>query len=48
MLGGDAQWKTYEPKATFNASDPVGFRGEKTFEQPIIATRSPATAPSRR
>jgi BatD DUF11 like domain len=39
MLGGDAQWKTYEPKATFNASDPVGFRGEKTFEQPIIATQ---------
>jgi len=40
MLGGDAQWKTYEPKATFKSTDPTGFRGEKTFEQPIIATQS--------
>jgi hypothetical protein len=40
MLGGDAQWKTYEPKATFKSTDPLGFRGEKTFEQPIIATQS--------
>jgi hypothetical protein len=39
MLGGDAQWKTYEPKAVFNSTDPTGFRGEKTFEQPIIATQ---------
>jgi BatD DUF11 like domain len=39
MLGGDAQWKTYEPKATFNSTDPTGFRGDKTFEQPIIATK---------
>jgi hypothetical protein len=40
MLGGDAQWKTYEPKATFNSTDPTGFRGDKTFEQPIIAKQS--------
>ena len=40
MLGGNAQWKTYEPKATFKASDPIGYRGEKTFEQPIIATQA--------
>ena len=40
MLGGDAQWKTYEPKATFKSTDPTGFRGEKIFEQPIIATQS--------
>ena len=40
MLGGDAQWKTYEPKANFNPADPLGFRGEKTFEQPIIASQS--------
>ena len=40
MLGGDAQWKTYEPKATFKSTDPIGFRGEKIFEQPIIATQS--------
>jgi hypothetical protein len=39
MLGGDAQWKTYEPKAKFNPTDPTGFRGEKIFEQPIIATQ---------
>jgi hypothetical protein len=40
MLGGDAQWKTYEPKATFNSTDPVGYRGEKLFEQPLIALES--------
>jgi hypothetical protein len=39
MLGGDAQWKTYEPKATFNAADPTGYRGEKIFEQPLIAAQ---------
>jgi hypothetical protein len=39
MLGGDAQWKTYEPKAKFNSTDPTGFRGEKIFEQPIIAAQ---------
>jgi hypothetical protein len=37
MLGADAQWKTYEPKATFNAADSTGHRGEKIFEQPLIA-----------
>jgi len=40
MLGGDAQWKTYEPKAKFSSTDPTGFRGEKIFEQPIIATQA--------
>jgi len=39
MLGGDAQWKTYEPKATFNATDSTGYRGEKIFEQPLIASQ---------
>jgi hypothetical protein len=39
MLGGDGQWKTYEPKATFNSTDPIGYRGEKVFEQPLIATK---------
>jgi hypothetical protein len=39
MLGGDAQWKTYEPKATFKPTDPVGYRGEKIFEQPLIASQ---------
>ena len=37
MLLGDGQWKTYEPKATFNPADPIGYRGEKVFEQPLIA-----------
>jgi BatD DUF11 like domain len=32
-------WKTYPPKASFQASDAVGYRGEKTFEQPVIAPK---------
>lgn len=39
MLGTDGQWKTYDPKATFNSTDPIGYRGEKVFEQPLIATQ---------
>ena len=39
MLGGDAHWKTYDSKATFNSTDPVGYRGEKIFEQPLIASQ---------
>jgi BatD DUF11 like domain len=39
MLSADGQWKTYDPKATFKPADPVGYRGEKTFEQPLIASR---------
>jgi hypothetical protein len=39
MLRGDAEWKTYEPKATFNSADPIGYRGEKIFEQPLIASQ---------
>jgi hypothetical protein len=38
MLAGDAHWKTYEPKATFKPVDPSGYRGEKIFEQPVIAS----------
>jgi hypothetical protein len=40
MLAAGGEWKTYDPKATFKATDPVGYRGEKTFEQPLIATQS--------
>jgi|HubBroStandDraft_1064217.scaffolds.fasta_scaffold01294_15 hypothetical protein len=40
MLGGSAEWKTYDPKASFNAADPLGYRGEKIFEQPIIASQA--------
>jgi hypothetical protein len=39
MLEAGSEWKTYEPKATFNSTDPTGFRGEKTFEQPLIASQ---------
>lgn len=39
MLGGSAEWKTYDPKASFSATDPIGYRGEKVFEQPIIASQ---------
>jgi len=42
MLGGDGEWKTYEPKASFNSPDPTGFRGEKIFEQPLIPAHSGA------
>jgi hypothetical protein len=37
MLSGDGQWKTYQPKAAFNQADPTGYRGEKIFEQPLVA-----------
>jgi hypothetical protein len=37
MLAGDGNWKTYQPKATFNQADPTGYRGEKVFEQPLVA-----------
>jgi hypothetical protein len=39
MLSGDGQWKTYEPKSSFNSPDPTGHRGEKIFEQPLIASQ---------
>jgi hypothetical protein len=39
MLGGSAQWKTYEPKAKFTPSESSGYKGEKDFEQPLIATQ---------
>jgi hypothetical protein len=37
MLTGDGQWRTYQPKATFNQADSTGYRGEKVFEQPLVA-----------
>jgi len=33
------QWKTYPPTSTFKKSDAVGSKGEKLFEQPIIAAQ---------
>ncbi len=38
MLEHVDQWKTYPPKSSFNTSDPIGFSGMKTFEQPVIAS----------
>ena len=32
-------WKTYPSKASFRASDGIGYRGEKVFEQPLIASQ---------
>jgi BatD DUF11 like domain len=40
MLAANSEWKTYDPKATFKAGDSIGFRGEKTFEQPVIAAHA--------
>lgn len=40
MLKPDDQWKTYAPKATFNAVDGIGYRGEKLFEQPLVAIKA--------
>jgi len=39
MLDHVDQWKTYPPKSSFNSSEPTGHKGEKTFEQPLIALR---------
>jgi hypothetical protein len=38
MLEHVDRWKTYPPKSSFNTSDPIGFNGMKTFEQPVIAS----------
>lgn len=32
-------WRTYPAKSSFTHSDEVGYRGEKVFEQPLIASR---------
>jgi hypothetical protein len=32
-------WKTYPAKSSFTASDAVGYKGEKVFEQPMIAAQ---------
>ncbi len=39
MLHDVDHWKTYAPTAKFKPDDEIGYRGEKTFEQPIIATQ---------
>ena len=39
MLEHVDQWKTYPPKSSFTPGDAVGYKGEKDFEQPLIASR---------
>jgi hypothetical protein len=39
MLEHLDQWKTYPPKSSFKASDALGLKGEKIFEQPLIASK---------
>jgi hypothetical protein len=39
MLQDVDHWKTYAPTATFKPEDEIGYRGEKTFDQPVIATQ---------
>ncbi len=39
MLDHVEHWKTYPPKSTFNTTDPSGHRGEKIFEQPLVASQ---------
>jgi hypothetical protein len=39
MLEHIERWKTYPPKSMFKAADAVGYKGEKTFEQPLIASQ---------
>src|ERR1019366_6950819 len=39
MLEHLDQWKTYPPKSSFKATDALGLKGEKVFEQPLIASK---------
>jgi hypothetical protein len=39
MLDHLEHWKTYPPKSTFNTNDPLRHKGEKVFEQPLIASQ---------
>jgi hypothetical protein len=34
------RWKTYPAKSAFTPGDGVGYKGEKVFEQPLIAAQS--------
>jgi hypothetical protein len=33
-------WKTYPAKSSFTPGDSIGYKGEKVFEQPLIAAQS--------
>jgi hypothetical protein len=38
MLGSVPNWKSYQPTAQFTSADNTEYRGEKIFEQPLVAT----------
>lgn len=40
MLDHLDSWKTYPPKSSFKSTDSTGQKGEKIFEQPLIASRA--------
>ena len=40
MLDHLEHWKTYPAKSSFTPSDAVGYKGEKVFEQPLIAAQT--------
>jgi hypothetical protein len=40
MLADIEHWKSYTPTSTFSPADDIGYRGEKTFEQALIATQA--------
>ena len=42
MLDHLDHWKTYPVKSAFTPKDAIGYRGEKVFEQPLIAQASGA------
>lgn len=39
MLQHVEGWKTYPPTSSFKASDTTGLKGDKIFEQPVIASK---------
>jgi len=38
MLEHVDHWKTYPPTSSFKSSDAIGLKGEKIFEQPVVAS----------
>jgi hypothetical protein len=40
MLDHLDNWKTYPAKSSFKPGDAVGYKGEKVFEQPLIAAQA--------
>ncbi len=47
MLEHVENWKAYPPTSSFKPADALGFKGEKVFEQPVIASTSgPQTLPA--